>query len=490
VFLSPPLTRDLRISGTPVVELYAALSTAQSNMAALLVDYGAGTQTSRSSEGITTSTTDRTCVGTASAMDTACFRDVSKRLQTLPDATSPWRVTRGALDSANRDSLLTGAPVTIGSQTRFSWPLQPTEHVFKAGHQIGIVITGTFTTLGVAGTTGTVFTVDATVSKVVLPVVGGYRAAAASGGFPDGVAPTLAGVPADVVVAAPDAGGVAVQYTPPTATDNETPDVQVECTPASGSVFPIGATTVTCAALDGQGNRGEASFRVTVTAPAEPPTPPPATTVGLGRRLLVVSARARRLDVPCTLDRPLLARCSVALVAGGKTLARGTADAPAGSASATVALPLTAATVRLARRADGLVATLRATAEQTGGGALAAGVKVLLLPTSTLTLPSDALFRGGASTLPANGTASLRSLRDLLTGARRITCTGHTDDRGAASANQRLGLARARSVCAFLTDGTAIAGRAASRGESAPRASNRSAAGRAANRRVTVTFEY
>jgi outer membrane protein OmpA-like peptidoglycan-associated protein len=117
-------------------------------------------------------------------------------------------------------------------------------------------------------------------------------------------------------------------------------------------------------------------------------------------------------------------------------------------------------------------------------------VKVLLLPTSTLTLPSDALFRGGATTLPRNGTASLRSLRDLLAGVRHITCTGHTDDRGPASANQRLGLARARSVCAFLTHGAAIAGRAASRGESAPRASNRSASGRAANRRVTVSFEY
>ena len=291
-----------------------------------------------------------------------------------------------------------------------------------------------------------------------------------------------------------------VQFTPPTATDNETPGVQVACQPASGSVFPVGVTTVTCAALDAQGNRGEATFRVTVTGPPAPPSDPgtappsaeaPATALGLGRRLLVVPAGARRLEVPCALDRPVLRRCALTLAAGGKTLARGTADAAAGASSATVALTLDAATVRLARRAGGLAATLQATAEQTGPGApLRVRVGVLLLPSPVVTLAADALFRGGATTLPARGTASLRSLRDLLAGARRVTCTGHTDDRGAAAANRRLGLARARSVCAFLTHGSGLAGRAAGRGESAPRGSNRTAAGRAANRRVTVAVEY
>ncbi len=496
VFLSPPLARDLRISGTPLIDLYAALSTAQSNMGAILVDYGAGTQVSRSGEGIQ-NTANRTCWGDSTAADSACYLEVVKRMQTLPDATSPWRVSRGILDSSNRDSLLVAAPVPVGTQTHFTWPLQPTEHVFKAGHQIGIVLTGNYGGFGVAGTTGTVFTVDAAVSRVILPIVGGYATAAASGGFPDGVAPTLAGVPADIAVAAPDANGVGVQFTPPTATDNETPGVQVTCEPASGSVFPVGVNTVTCSSLDAQGNRGEATFRVTVTGPAagDPGTPPsaeaPATALDLGRRLLLVRAGARRLDVTCTLDRPVLRRCAVSLAAGGKTLGRATADAPDGAASVTVAVPLDAATVRLARRAGGLAATLQGTADQAGGGApLGARVSVLLLPGPVVTLASDALFRGGATTLPANGTGALRTLRDQLTGARRVTCTGHTDDRGAAAANQRLGLARARSVCAFLTRGTSLAGRAASRGEAAPRASNRTAAGRAANRRVTVAVEF
>ena len=141
VFLSPPLTRDVRISGTPVVELYAALSTAQSNLGAILVDYGAGTQVSRSGDGITT-TANRTCVADSSATDSGCYLDVVKRLQTLGDG-APWRVTRGILDSSNRDSLLVAAPVPVGVQTRFTWPLQPTEHVFTAGHRIGIVLRAT-----------------------------------------------------------------------------------------------------------------------------------------------------------------------------------------------------------------------------------------------------------------------------------------------------------------------------------------------------------
>ena len=38
------------------------------------------------------------------------------------------------------------------------------------------------------------------------------------------------------------------------------------CTPASGTMFPIGSTTVTCRATDAAGNVGSASFVVTVTA--------------------------------------------------------------------------------------------------------------------------------------------------------------------------------------------------------------------------------
>ncbi len=61
-----------------------------------------------------------------------------------------------------------------------------------------------------------------------------------------------------------NAGGVAVTYPPATATDTASGVQSVQCAPASGSVFPIGATTVTCTATDVASNASTASFTVTV----------------------------------------------------------------------------------------------------------------------------------------------------------------------------------------------------------------------------------
>jgi hypothetical protein len=57
--------------------------------------------------------------------------------------------------------------------------------------------------------------------------------------------------------------GVAVNYTPPAASDN-CGTATVVCTPAPGSVFPRGTTTVTCTATDGAGNQSTSRFQVTV----------------------------------------------------------------------------------------------------------------------------------------------------------------------------------------------------------------------------------
>ena len=68
VFLSPVLTHDLHISGTPVIDIQASLDKTQSNLGALLVDYGAGTQISRTSEGIqNVNPITRSCWGESSA---------------------------------------------------------------------------------------------------------------------------------------------------------------------------------------------------------------------------------------------------------------------------------------------------------------------------------------------------------------------------------------------------------------------------------------
>src|SRR5262249_29254004 len=49
-----------------------------------------------------------------------------------------------------------------------------------------------------------------------------------------------------------------------TATDTSDGHVPVDCTPRSGSRFPIGRTIVRCSATDSSANKANASFRVTV----------------------------------------------------------------------------------------------------------------------------------------------------------------------------------------------------------------------------------
>jgi len=55
-----------------------------------------------------------------------------------------------------------------------------------------------------------------------------------------------------------------VIYTAPTATDNIDGPVAVSCTPASGSAFGMGSTTVVCSAHDTAGNQASTSFVVGV----------------------------------------------------------------------------------------------------------------------------------------------------------------------------------------------------------------------------------
>lgn len=78
--------------------------------------------------------------------------------------------------------------------------------------------------------------------------------------------PPVITCPANIFVAAasacPPATSRTVNFTVP-ASDN-CPGVTVVCTPASGSVFPVGTTTVTCIATDAAGNTATCMFTVDV----------------------------------------------------------------------------------------------------------------------------------------------------------------------------------------------------------------------------------
>ncbi len=84
-------------------------------------------------------------------------------------------------------------------------------------------------------------------------------------------------VPDNVTVEATGPAGATVNYGTVTATDDvDGPLTDVTCSKASGTVFPIAQTSVTCSATDSQGNTGSATFFVTVRDTTPPVVTPPA----------------------------------------------------------------------------------------------------------------------------------------------------------------------------------------------------------------------
>ena len=71
-------------------------------------------------------------------------------------------------------------------------------------------------------------------------------------------------------------GGTVVTYTNPTATDAVAGVVAVNCTPASGSTFPIGSTLVSCSASDPSGHSASTTFHVIVADHTPPAITVPA----------------------------------------------------------------------------------------------------------------------------------------------------------------------------------------------------------------------
>jgi X-Pro dipeptidyl-peptidase len=200
----------------------------------------------------------------SSTNDSACYLKVVKGESTQ----NVWRVTKGILDTSNRDSLLASAatPITIDQKYRFRWPTFPHDYVFKAGNQIGLVLIADYTQFSsVAGEgQGRTITLDTKTSKMQLPIVGGATAAAASGAF---VADTEPPVFNQSVLAvdstSPD--GRTVDYPPSLITDSQDPSPTISCTPPSGSMFTIGTTAVNCTATDANGNTSTGTFNVVVS---------------------------------------------------------------------------------------------------------------------------------------------------------------------------------------------------------------------------------
>lgn len=75
--------------------------------------------------------------------------------------------------------------------------------------------------------------------------------------------PPVLSLPSPISTPAADSSGAAVTFSA-SANDDVDGAVPVQCSPASGAMFPIGTTTVTCTASDAAGNTASGSFASTV----------------------------------------------------------------------------------------------------------------------------------------------------------------------------------------------------------------------------------
>jgi X-Pro dipeptidyl-peptidase len=128
-YLTPPLATAARLSGTPRVDLRMSIDNRDdANLTAVLVDYA-------------------------------------------PDS-APKMVTRGWLDPQNRDGIDRGRTVRRGRLYDLTWDLQPDDHVFAAGHRIGLVVVSTDHDYTIRPSPGTHLTLDPAASDIRLPLVG------------------------------------------------------------------------------------------------------------------------------------------------------------------------------------------------------------------------------------------------------------------------------------------------------------------------------
>ena len=118
----------------------------------------------------------------------------------------------------------------------------------------------------------------------------------------DTIAPKLSGGTGGLSLTTTSSAGAAISYTAPTASDIVDAHPDVSCSPASGSVAPVGDSFVNCTATDNSGNSATSRFPVHVvllstetwSATWEEPIGPPAQVTANAGRTLPVKLRIYR----------------------------------------------------------------------------------------------------------------------------------------------------------------------------------------------------
>ncbi|MFJ4918953.1 Xaa-Pro dipeptidyl-peptidase [Streptomyces sp. NPDC088725] len=172
-FTTPPLSHDLRLSGTSTVTVTATPSTATAHLSAVLVDLGPATirDYSASGEGITT-LTERTCWGSSTTGDSSCYKET----QADTTAVEHTVFSRGWADLGTATSADHGSPLTPGAPYTITLALAASDHVVPAGHRLALIIGGTDRGLIDPPSTKPTLTLDLAKTAAALPLAGGAEA--------------------------------------------------------------------------------------------------------------------------------------------------------------------------------------------------------------------------------------------------------------------------------------------------------------------------
>jgi len=167
VFLSAPLPKDLRISGTTTISLRVKVDRPNTELSARLVDYGTATRINYqgAKEGIRNLTTE-SCYGVSTPADDACYLDTAKDVVTSDAAV----MTRGWVDAAHRDSLTSPTPLRPDRWYTVNFTLHAHDAVLPAGRVLGLVLTVSDAQYTLPTSTGATVQIDLGRSRLGLPV--------------------------------------------------------------------------------------------------------------------------------------------------------------------------------------------------------------------------------------------------------------------------------------------------------------------------------
>ncbi|MDI3420681.1 Xaa-Pro dipeptidyl-peptidase [Streptomyces luteolus] len=172
-FVTGPLTKDLRLSGSSRITVTATPNATSAHLSAVLVDLGP--DYTAVGEGINT-LAERTCWGAARPGDSPCYKETE-----ADTADVDFTVfARGWADLGTYADPERGRPLTPGKRHTISIDIAASDHVVPKGHRLALIVAGTDAGLIEPPAATPKLSLDLARTQARLPLVGGARAFAAA----------------------------------------------------------------------------------------------------------------------------------------------------------------------------------------------------------------------------------------------------------------------------------------------------------------------